>query len=123
MSASDDRWVNKVHPLAREAEADDPWELMADMVSGDPEVMLECILQEYFLMGYGREELLALFHDPGYPLLSELRAFYGQAEVERRVDALLASGQLRFREFVAEPDEEDEQRPVLLQIQPMPQAN
>lgn len=123
MNGTVSNFVPKVHPLARDVEQDDPMELMADMVVGDPEVMLECILHEYFLMGWGREELVALFHDPGYPMLCELRAFYGQEEVERRVDALLAqTGQLRFREFVAEPDEEDDHDPELLQIRPMPES-
>jgi hypothetical protein len=118
-----DRWVAKVHPLDRAAEADDPMELMADMVVGDPEVMLECILHEFIWMGWGREELLALVHDPGYPVLCELYDFYGPEEVERRVENLLArTGHLRFTAFVAEPDEEDDDHgPELLQILPMPE--
>lgn len=121
-----DRWVAKVHPMDREAEAEDPFELMADMVVGDPEVMMECILQEYVWMGWSREELLSLFRDPGYPVLCDLASFYGQAEVERRVDELLARmGNLHFTAFVAEPDEEDDDdhHLDLLQITPNPSFN
>jgi hypothetical protein len=119
---TDAQLVPKVHPLARQVEPEDPLELMAEAVVGDPDVMLECILQEFIWMGWGREQLLALFHDPGYPMLCELQSFYGQEAVERRVAALLArTGQLRFREFIAEPEEEDDHGPELLQIMPHPE--
>jgi hypothetical protein len=120
MHTADERWVPKVHPLARDAHDEDPYELMATPAAGDPEVMLECILQEFLWMGFGREQLVRLFHDPNYPMLCELREFYGPVEIERRVDGLLARcGQLRFREIVAEPDEPAEDHGLeLLQILP-----
>jgi hypothetical protein len=114
---SQERWVSKVHPLAREVGPEDPLELMSEVVVGDPGVMLECILQEFVWMGWGAGQLLTLFQHPGYPLLCQLREFYGDAEVERRVHALLAgSGQLQFRESIAEPDEEPDHGPELIQI-------
>jgi hypothetical protein len=110
MSAADDRWAPKVHPLARDAAEEDPLELMAEPVpGGDPALMLQCMLEEFAWMGWNRAQLLSLFHNPGYPMLCELRAFYGDAHVEREVDALLArqGGVLRFREtIVEEPVEE-----------------
>jgi len=119
-----EQWVNKVHPLSREVEADDPFELIATPAIGDPEVMLECILQEFMWMGWGHDQLLSLFHNPGYPMLCELQEFYGSEEIERRVSGLLArSGQLRFREFIAEPDDEGHHGPELLQILPQSEIN
>ena len=112
----DDRFVTKVHPLDRLVEPEDPLELMAQSVVGDPEVMLECMLQEFMWMGWGREELLSLFHHPGYPVLCQLREYFGDAEVERRVATLLAmSGRWRFRETIA-ADEVESREPELLQI-------
>lgn len=103
----DDRWVEKVHPLSRPADEEDPLELMAQPAIGDPDVMLECILQEFAWMGWSVEQLLSLFHHPGYPVLNQLREFYGDAEVRRRVEQLAAQwGQLRFRETIVEPEED-----------------
>jgi hypothetical protein len=110
--------VPKVHPLTREAAPEDPMELMAQPVVGDPAVMLECILQEFAWMGWNTQELLGLFQHPGYPLLCELREFYGDEEIRRQVAGLVARwGVLRFRETIAEPEEDDEDHePQLVQL-------
>jgi hypothetical protein len=116
MNTSDDRWVNKVHPLARDVEPEDPLELVPHNVAGDPAQMLECILQEFAWMGCDVDELLALFRDPNYPLLSELRAFYGEEEIRRQVEAVVSRwGVLKFREHIVEPEEE----PEVVQIMPL----
>ena len=116
----DARLVPKVHPLDRLAEAEDPMELMAEPMPGDPAVMLECVLQEFAWMGWNREQLLSLFSNPGYPVLCQLREYFGDEEVERRVAALLTQwGTMRFRETIAEPDFDDEDEddaPPLYQI-------
>jgi hypothetical protein len=113
MDHADDRWVPKVHPLDRPAEADDPYELHAEPVQGDPQVMLECMLQEFVWMGWSQAELLALFDDPQYPVLCQLRAHFGREQVHTQVAELLAQwGRLRFRETIVEPEPE----PDLVQI-------
>jgi hypothetical protein len=118
MDAEHGQFVPKVHPLERAAEADDPLELMAEPVAGDPAVMLECILQEFAWMGWDRAQLLALFHHPGYPVLCQLREHFGDDEVRRQVDALVERwGTWRFRETVVEPDpSEDEDHVQVVQI-------
>src|SRR5262245_29108012 len=104
---TDDQFVPKVHPLSRNAEPDDPLELMASAAVGDPDVMLVCILQEFLWMGWSEEELVGLFYHPGYPLLGELRQFYGDEEVRRRVANLVARcGRWRFRETIVEAEPE-----------------
>jgi hypothetical protein len=111
-----EQWAPKVHPLSRPAEVEDPLELVAQPVSGDPRVMLEGILQEFIWMGWQEAELLRLFHDPAYPMLNELCQYYGPDEIQRQIASLLArSGVLRFHETIAEPDPEDEE-PELVQI-------
>jgi hypothetical protein len=121
MSAEDEpRWVAKVHPLSRGAEPDDPLELMAAPVVGDPAEMLEGLLQEFAWLGYSAEQLWSMFSHPGYPLLCALRAHFGDEEVRRRVAALAASwGQLQFRETLVEPEEDHVQ---VVQIAPLPQT-
>lgn len=106
---TDDRWVEKVHPLSRQATEEDPLELMAQPAVGDPDVMFECILQEFAWMGWGVEQLWSLFHHPAYPVLTQLRDFFGDAETRRRVEAFAASwGQLKFRETIVEAEEDVE---------------
>jgi len=113
---ADDRWAPKVHPLTRDAEPEDPMELIAEPVVGDPDVMLECILQEFAWMGWNESQLLALFHHPGYPVLQELCRAFGEEEVKRRVRELISRwGVLRFREVVVESELE----PELVQIKPL----
>jgi hypothetical protein len=114
-----ERWVEKVHPLARGVEADDPMELMASPVPGDPDVMLACLLDEFAWLGHGADELMRLFASPAYPLLNQLLGYFGEGEVRRRVEGLLGQrGTLRFTEtLVEEPDEGDDHGgPGLIQL-------
>lgn len=118
MDSSDPRFVPKGDPRSRMSEPEDPFELMAEPVMGDPAVMLECILQEFAWMGWNAEQLLALFYNPGYPMLCDLRAHYGDEEIRRQVDALVERwGVWQFRETIAEPElSDDEDQPELVQI-------
>ena len=120
MNEPDNHWVPKVHPLDRQSEADDPLELVAETVIGDPIVMLECLVQEYIWMGWSLPQVMTLFNQPGYPVLAGLQDFLGTAETERRVSQIFArNDQWTFRETVVEAaacDEED-QVPELVQIQ------
>jgi hypothetical protein len=114
MSAERETWVPKVHPLARDAEADDPWELTAQPVAGDPAEMMDAILQEFLWMGWGGDELFELFSNPGYPLLVQLREHFGDEAVRRRIDALIAqSGVLQFREMLVEPPADEDELDVV----------
>jgi hypothetical protein len=111
--------VPKVHPLGRPAEADDPYTLHASAVGGDPEVMLECLVQEYAWMGWDTKQLLALFRHPAYPALNALLGYYGEGGVRRRVAAVLGRmGTFRVSGTVrdeAEPPE-DEPEPELIAL-------
>jgi len=118
MSTDTDNLVPKVHPATRGVEAEDPMELMAQPALGDPEVMLECIVQEFVWMGWDLEELMGLFYDPQYPVLNHLREHYGEVEVRRRVrEVANRLGVFRFQETVdeeIEPDQDD--GPELIQL-------
>lgn len=108
-------FVPKVHPLARDAEPEDPMELMGDSAPGDPEVMLECLVQEFAGMGWGARQLLELFRDPNYPVLNQLRDAFGEDEIRRRLGDLLDSvGVFRVRESIVEDAEPLE--PELIQL-------
>lgn len=62
-----------------EADPDDPLAPMGLRVPGDPRHMAECLVEEYLLMGYGDDELLALFRDPFYQGVHHLYRQYGEA--------------------------------------------
>ncbi|MEX2188358.1 MAG: hypothetical protein WD875_16240 [Pirellulales bacterium] len=123
MNDATERWVEKVHPLARHAAGDDPFELLAHPTAGDPEVMLECLLQEFLWMGWGTAELIDLFRNPGYPLLCMLREHYGEESIRKQIDAFVArSGVPTFRETLAEPESDEiaeRDEPALVQIAPL----
>jgi hypothetical protein len=111
-----DNWVPKVHPLARVVEPEDPMELIATDAPGDPDLMLDSVLHEFAWMGMDGAQLAELFHSPAYPVLNLLLTYFGEDEVRRRIEQLLArSGVLRVREILAE-DPEPEGEPDLLQV-------
>ncbi|MBI3462196.1 MAG: hypothetical protein HY000_03930 [Planctomycetes bacterium] len=63
--------------------------LYATSVSGDQEVMLRCVVQEYAWMGWDAERILRLFRDPFYPALHELWRAYGEDAIRQRVASVL----------------------------------
>lgn len=122
-----DRMVPKVHPLTREIEQEDPMELIAMSVQGDPDVMLECMVQEFAGLGWNTEQLLMLFQSPDYPVLNQLLAALGESEVRRRVQIILGQvGIFQVTESIAEEEGlgdvlEDEPEVVhVVQIAPLP---
>lgn len=113
-------WVPKVHPMDRNVEADDPLELMAEPVVGDPLVMLECIVQDFIWMGWSECQISSLFRSPEYPVLNSLLDHLGPAETDRRIAEIMARhGQWTFHATVVEPDlcEDEEASPRLVQIE------
>jgi hypothetical protein len=105
MHSNEPAWVPKIHPLERDVDPEDPMELLAQPVEGDPFVMLGCILEEFAWMGWNRDQLLGLFRNPGYPVLCQLREYFGDDEVQRQVEALVSRrGVLRFSAVEAEPE-------------------
>jgi len=86
---TESRFVPKVHPTTRELEAEDPMELVANPAPGDPDLMLDCMIQEFAWQGYDAAELMRLFMNPEYPVLNQLLDCFGLDEVRRRVDEAL----------------------------------
>jgi hypothetical protein len=116
MATHTENFVPKVHPLERGAEPGDPMELIASPVHGDPDVMVECIVQEFAWMGWDSEQLLALFRSPGYPVLNQLMKLYGEENIRRRIESALDRvGSIRFSETIVE-DAEPDREPELIQL-------
>jgi len=105
----------KIHPLARGVEAEDPLELLVEAAPGDPNVMLECIVQEFAWMGWDSEQIFALFHNVNYPVLNQLLALFGEDEIRSRLAALTtAVGVMRVTEAIDEKEDSDD--PELIQL-------
>jgi hypothetical protein len=115
MSSSSQRLVPKVHPATRPAEPEDPWALHATPAAGDPEVMLECLVQEYAWMGWDIEQIMALFRDPFFPALHALWRGCGEECIHERVARVLQRMSVfRFRSVVH--DEPERTEPVLIEL-------
>jgi len=80
----------KVHPATRSVEPEDPMNLHGVEVDGDPEIMLRMLVEEYARMGFGPEELLNLCRQPFYVGFHGLLQFFGEAELARRINAILS---------------------------------
>jgi hypothetical protein len=117
MATVSERYVPKVHPATRLGEPEDPLALHAALVPGDPEVMLQCLVQEYAWMGWGTEQILGLFRDPFYPALHALLLWFGEDALRDRVSALLRqSGVFCVEGVVAEVPEPAEEEGELIQL-------
>lgn len=84
------------HGREKEAEADDPMDLVLNPVpGGDPELMATCLVEEFARLGMGEEEIFGLFSQPHY----QTHALYrerGAAWVRRLIRTVLArSGRMR----------------------------
>lgn len=117
MPTESERFVPKVHPATRPVEPEDPMTLQATPVPGNPDDMLECLVQEYAWMGWNAEQILNLFRDPFYPALY---AFYEACGLERlraSVTAILGrTGVLRFSGEVNDEPPVEEHEPELVEI-------
>jgi hypothetical protein len=114
------RFVPKVHPATRDVAADDPMSIHATAVPGDPDLMLRAVVQEFGGMGWDFPMILALFHDPDYPVLHALGAALGETEIRRRIAAILETqGVYRFHCTIQEAPEE----PEVIQIERPPGAH
>jgi hypothetical protein len=109
--------VPKVHPATREVLPDDPMDLHATPVAGDPEVMIRAVVQEFAGMGWEVHDILRLFRDPFYPLLHGLWLALGEDGIRERVGSVVQRyGVYRFRTSIQEAPELPE--PELVQIGP-----
>lgn len=107
MEQTPGNFVPKVHPATRPVELDDPMNLFAVEVPGDPELMLRLLVEEYARMGWGLNELVGLFRDPFYVAAHGLWLHYGEEELKRRLVAMLSRvGVVRTKTTTSAPPSE-----------------
>lgn len=89
MEPRSENFVPKVHPATRPVEPDDPMNLFAVEVPGDPELMLRLLVEEYARMGWDLDALVGLFRDPFYVAAHGLWLHYGEQDLKRRLSDFL----------------------------------
>ncbi len=80
----------KIHPATREILPDDPMEMRGFEIPGDTDLMLCLLVEEYARMGWNMESILHLSQDPNYPSFHGLLRLYGESDLRRRINAILA---------------------------------
>ena len=73
----------------KEAEANDPMELVCEAIPGDPLFLAQCVIEEFALIGYGAEDLVTLFRQPVYPMLNNILRKEGEVFVRNLIDQVL----------------------------------
>jgi hypothetical protein len=98
MPSSHENLVQKIHPATREMLPEDPLDLHGVEVPGDPELMLRMLVEEYTRMGAGVELIMQLARDPFYQAFHGLYRHFGDDELCRRVNKIIArSGVVRVK--------------------------
>jgi hypothetical protein len=104
MPSSSDHLVQKIHPATREMLPEDPLDLHGIEVPGDPDLMLRLLVEEYTRMGAGVEVIMQLARDPFYQAFHGLRQHFGDDELSRRVNEIVArSGVVRVKTVESNP--------------------
>ena len=99
--------VPKVHPASREALPDDPLEMQAFEVSGDPELMLRILVEEYTRIGWGVDAIMRLAHDPNFTAFYAFRQLLGADVLRQSISRIVARcGVMRVKTTETEPPSE-----------------
>ncbi len=81
--------VVKPHPASRAVEPEDPLELQGTAVPGDPEQMLEVLVEEFAQIGWTSEQILHLADNPFYQAFYGLKRLLGDEAFRRTVRSVL----------------------------------
>ena len=94
------------HSKDRPAEPEDPFQMFAGGVRGDPLLMFDCVVEEYSRMGMSADEIQALFEDAQFLATHGLRGLLGAEATSDRVRSVLSRcGILRVTTSVAPPSD------------------
>jgi hypothetical protein len=104
MICSNQNAVPKVHPVTREMLPEDPLEMQAFEVAGDPLLMLRMLVEEYARDGWKAEAILQLARDPNDQAFHGLLRALGEVELRRRIAEIVARcGVIRMKCVETEP--------------------
>ncbi|MCC7413161.1 MAG: hypothetical protein IT495_16215 [Gammaproteobacteria bacterium] len=72
---------------AKPPAADDPMLLVGvAMPAGDPELMAECLVEEFLMLGYDKTQLLGLFQQPRFGATHSIYLGQGEARIRALID-------------------------------------
>ena len=108
METNPEDLVSKVHPATREMLPEDPLDLQGFEVSGDPQLMLRLLVEEYARLGAGVDTIMGLARDPFYQAFHGLWQLFGEEELRRRVGEITSRcGVTRVRTVHTQPASEN----------------
>lgn len=90
MSETQPNPTPKIHPATREILPEDPMEMFAMEIPGDPNFMLQLLVEEYARMGWGLEDLMRLAQDPNYSSFHGLFQRFGEEKLRERMSTILS---------------------------------
>ena len=99
------------HGNQKPVKSDDPYELVAQPISGvDMTFMAECLVEEFAAIGWSKEAIEQMFYNPFYQAAHNFFRAYGKERVKELVaDVVGRNGgiQVRMTESSEEPNKED----------------
>jgi len=103
------------HPRDRAIQQDDPMMLSPVEIDGDPEIMIDCLIEEFARMGWDTPTIIRMFDDPFYEGPHRARQLYTTEAFEQRVRRVLARcGTLRVRMVEVEAEPVEQVTPITL---------
>ena len=94
----------------KEAEPNDPMELVFETIPGEAAFLAQCVIEEFASIGYGAEDLFTLFREPIYPMLNDILRKEGEPFVRGLIEQVLAEwGTLKVKTEIIEGGNELEE--------------
>jgi hypothetical protein len=75
--------------FSKEVDPEDPLQLEAALVEGEPLLMLDSLIEEYALQGLDSSEILQLFENPFFLATHSLMQQMGKPFIQRRIEGIL----------------------------------
>lgn len=76
-------------PFLKTPQPDDPFEMGAEMVEGDPSVMLTCLIEEYARMGWDAGRIARIFDNPFFLATHGLAERFGHETIHAFIEQTL----------------------------------
>ena len=93
------------HSRKQNAEPDDPMQLRPRLVEGNPEAMLEGLIEEYARLGWDANQIARIFEDPFFVATHGLARRFGGEAIRCRIEQTLQRcGVFRFDTIESKPD-------------------
>ncbi len=93
-------------PLPKFPDPDDPMGMEAELVSGDPRVMLDCLIEEFARLGWDANRIARMFENPFFLASHGLAERFGFAAIRERIrQTLKRCGVFSFEIIEETPDQ------------------